>query len=191
MLIIFRVTIEKMFNIDRSAKESSNNSDDFKDDSSRSQNDVMNDDTEKPKTQVENIDVNEMFNSFSTDSAVEDEFLFADVKIPHHDEHEPGYEVCTCVKHSDEPVTTAVTATNVTVSSAQHEHDQLHMINRPYTQYKQNHCETDPIDLFFYSMSETTKTLPREIQATIQRNVLDIVLYFQEKAYKNKKIRGN
>lgn len=144
----------------------------MKDDSLSSQNYAMDDEIEEPETQVEDMEENETSSSsFADNSAVDNAFLFPDVEIFCHDEHEPVYEVDTD------------TVAEASGSSDQLEYDQLHTIDQHDTQDKQNHDNS--VDLFFYSMAESTKNLPRISQAIIQCKVLMTVLQIQEKAYEN------
>lgn len=164
-------------------KDSSADSDDRKkDDSSSPQNNMINDDYDKIKTQVEDLEANETFSSSSNSEF--NELLYPDVELLYNDKYEPLSKVDTCINNSDESVIT--TAANVAVSSAQLEHDQHHTLNYHNKQNEQEHSRVCPIDLFFYSMAESTKNLPRIYQATIQRKVLEIVLQVEEEAHKNK-----
>ncbi|XP_050433609.1 uncharacterized protein LOC126841283 [Adelges cooleyi] len=137
---------------------------------------------EMPEPRVE---VNEMPGDYSNDEAgVDDELLYPDVEILSNGQHEPLHRVAKRVKRSAE----AAAAAEEADSSAQRMPDQRHTDRYCRVQHqRQSRAKIHPVDLFFYSMAETTKALPRAYQAEIKRRVLEIVIKAEEEMNKNVK----
>lgn len=178
-----------MLNLEHSPQDYSGNYDDCKTDGSSSPyNNMSYDYDEMPEPRVE---VKEMPGSFSNDEGgVDDELLYPDVEILSNGKHEPLYRVAKRVKRSAEAAAAkeaAAAAAKEADSSAQLKLNQHHM-NHYYqmNQQQQSHAKVHPVDLFFYSMAETTKGLPQAYQAEIKRRVLEIVIKAEEEMNKNK-----
>jgi len=133
----------------------------------------------------------EMAGSYSNDEGgvddergVDDELLYPDVEILSNGKHEPLHRVAKRVKRSAEA---AAAAAKEADSSAQIKLSQHHMNHYYHIQQQQHsHAKVHPVDLFFYSMAETTKGLPQAYQAEIKRRVLEIVIKAEEEMNKNK-----
>ncbi|XP_050437070.1 uncharacterized protein LOC126843529 [Adelges cooleyi] len=137
---------------------------------------------EMPEPRVE---VKEMPGNYSNDEAgVDDELLYPDVEILSNGKHEPLHRVAKRVKRSAEAA--AAAAAKEADSSAQHKLNQHHMNHYYHIQHQQqSHTKIHPVDLFFYSMAETTKALPQAFQAEIKRRVLEIVIKAEEEMNQN------
>lgn len=137
---------------------------------------------EMPEPRVE---VKEMPGNYSNDEGgVDDELLYPDVEILSNGKHEPLHRVAKRVKRSAEAA--AAAAAKEADSSAQHKLNQHHMNHYYNIQHQQqSHTKVHPVDLFFYSMAETTKALPQAYQAEIKRRVLEIVIKAEEELNKN------
>lgn len=138
---------------------------------------------EMPEPRVE---VKEMAGNYSNDEGgVDDELLYPDVEILSNGKHEPLHRVAKRVKRSAEAA--AAAAAKEADSSAQLKLNQHHMNHYYHIQQQQHsHAKVHPVDLFFYSMAETTKGLPQAYQAEIKRRVLEIVIKAEEEMNKNK-----
>lgn len=169
-----------MLNLENGYQDYPGNYDDYKTDGSSSPyNNLSYDYDEMPEPRVE---VKEMPGNYSNDEGgVDDELLYPDVEILSNGKHEPLHRVAKRVKRSAEAA--AAAAAKEADSSAQHKLNQHHM-NHYYhiQQQQQSHANQSihPVDLFFYSMAETTKALPQVYQAEIKRRVLEIVIKAEE-----------
>lgn len=167
------------------SQDYSANYDDCKTDGSLSPyNNMSYDYDEMPEPRVE---VKEMSGSYSNDEGgVDDELLYPDVEILSNGKHEPLHRVAKRVKRSAEAAAAAAAAKEAD-SSAQLKLNQHHMNHYYHIQQQhQNHTKVHPVDLFFYSMAETTKALPQVYQAEIKRRVLEIVIKAEEDTNRNK-----
>lgn len=174
-----------MLNLEHSPQDYSGNFDDSKTDGSSSPyNNMSYDYDEMPEPRVE---VKEMPGNYSNDEGgVDDELLYPDVEILSNGKHEPLHRVAKRVKRSAEAAAAAAAAAKEADSSAQLKLNQHHMNHYIRLQQQhQSHSRVDPVDLFFYSMAETTKHLPHVCQAEIKRRVLDIVIKAEEDMNKN------
>lgn len=172
-----------MLNLEHAYQDYPGNYDDYKTDGSSSPyNNLSYDYDEMPEPRVE---VKEMPGSYSNDEGgVDDELLYPDVEILSNGKHEPLHRVAKRVKRSAEAAAAAAAAAAKEAdSSAQHKLNQHHMNHYYHTQQQQqSHANQSihPVDLFFYSMAETTKALPQVYQAEIKRRVLEIVIKAEE-----------
>lgn len=166
-----------MLNLEHSPQDYSVNYDDCKTDGSNSPNNMSYDYDEMPEPRVE---MKEMPGNYSNDEGgVDDELLYPDVEILSNGKHEPLHRVAKRVRLSAEAA--AAAAAKQLDPSAQIKLHQHHMNHYYHIQNQQhNHESVHPVDLFFYSMAETTKSLPRYTQSEIKRRVLDIVIKAEE-----------
>lgn len=170
-----------MLNLEHSPQDYQGNYDDCKTDGSSSPYNIDYDDMPEPR-----VEVKEMPGNYSNDEGgVDDELLYPDVEILSNGKHEPLHRVAKRVKRSAEAA--AAAAAKEADSSAQLKLNQHHM-NHYYhiQQQQQSHAKVHPVDLFFYSMAETTKALPQIYQAEIKRRVLEIVIKAEEEMNKNR-----
>lgn len=180
-----RYSLKKMLNLEHSpTQDYAGVYDDCKTDGSSSPyNNMSYDYDDMPEPRVE---MKEMAGSYSNDEGgVDDELLYPDVEILSNGKHEPLHRVAKRVKRSAEAA--AAAAAKEADSSAQLKLNQHHMNHYYHIQQQQHsHAKVHPVDLFFYSMAETTKGLPQAYQAEIKRRVLEIVIKAEEEMNKNK-----
>ncbi|XP_025205467.1 uncharacterized protein LOC112601856 [Melanaphis sacchari] len=178
-------SLKKMLNLEHSPNQDySSVYDDCKTEGSSSPyNNMSYEYDEMPEPRVE---VKEMAGNYSNDEGgVDDELLYPDVEILSNGKHEPLHRVAKRVKRSAEAA--AAAAAKEADSSAQLKLNQHHMNHYYHIQQQQHsHAKVHPVDLFFYSMAETTKGLPQAYQAEIKRRVLEIVIKAEEEMNKNK-----
>ncbi|KAL4143665.1 hypothetical protein QTP88_005974 [Uroleucon formosanum] len=178
-------SLKKMLNLEHSpTQDYTGVYDDCKTDGSSSPyNNMSYDYDDMPEPRVE---MKEMAGSYSNDEGgVDDELLYPDVEILSNGKHEPLHRVAKRVKRSAEAA--AAAAAKEADSSAQLKLNQHHMNHYYHIQQQQHsHAKVHPVDLFFYSMAETTKGLPQAYQAEIKRRVLEIVIKAEEEMNKNK-----
>ncbi|CAI6348145.1 unnamed protein product [Macrosiphum euphorbiae] len=177
-------SLKKMLNLEHSpTQDYAGVYDDRETDGSSSPyNNMSYDYDEMPEPRVE---MKEMSGNYSNDEGgVDDELLYPDVEILSNGKHEPLHRVAKRVKRSAEA---AAAAAKEADSSAQLKLNQHHMNHYYHIQQQQHsHAKVHPVDLFFYSMAETTKGLPQAYQAEIKRRVLEIVIKAEEEMNKNK-----
>lgn len=180
-------SLKKMLNLEHSSQDYSGNFDDSKTDGSSSPyNNMSYDYDEMPEPPVEMKVEMPGSGSYSNDEDVDDELLYPDVEILSNGKHEPLHKVAKRVKRSAEAAAAAAAAKEAD-SSAQNKLNQHHMNHYYHLQNRQqSHVKVHPVDLFFYSMAETTKALPQIYQAEIKRRVLEIVIKAEEEMSKNK-----
>lgn len=182
---LFRYSLKKMLNLEHSPNQDySSVYDDCKTEGSSSPYNNMSyeyDEMNEPR-----VEVKEMAGNYSNDEGgVDDELLYPDVEILSNGKHEPLHRVAKRVKRSAEAA--AAAAAKEADSSAQLKLNQHHMNHYYHIQQQQHsHAKVHPVDLFFYSMAETTKGLPQAYQAEIKRRVLEIVIKAEEEMNKNK-----
>lgn len=177
-----------MLNLEHSPQDYSGNYDDSKTDGSSSPyNNTPYDYDEMPEPRVEmKVDMPGSSSYSNDEGDVDDELLYPDVEILSNGKHEPLHKVAKRVKRSAEAAAAAAAAKEAD-SSAQHKLNQHHMNHYYHLQNKQqSHVKVHPVDLFFYSMAETTKSLPQIYQAEIKRRVLEIVIKAEEEMSKTK-----
>lgn len=184
-----------MLNLEHSPQDYSGSNDDCKTDGSSSPyNNAPYDYDEMPEPRVElKVELPGSGNYSNDEGDVDDELLYPDVEILSNGKHEPLYKVAKRVKRSAEAAAAAAakeadsSAQQSAAKSAQEQLNEHHMNHYYHLQKKQqDNVKVNPVDLFFYSMAETTKGLPPIYQAEIKRKVLDIVIKAEEDMNKNK-----
>lgn len=192
VFLLLRYSLKKMLNLEHSPiQDYASVYDDCKTDGSSSPYNNMSYEYDEimPEPRVEVKETMSGGGSYSNDEGgVDDELLYPDVEILSNGKHEPLHRVAKRVKRSAEAAAAAAAAAAKEAdSSAQLKLSQHHMNHYYHIQQQQHsHAKVHPVDLFFYSMAETTKGLPQAYQAEIKRRVLEIVIKAEEELNKNK-----